>query len=65
MPETPYDKKSKTMGQRIKDRIESNRKAYDEEFGPLVMTADERAKLAAEGKEPKPRRAARPEAKSK
>jgi hypothetical protein len=59
MADTAYDKKSRTMGQRIKDRIESNRKAYDEEFGPLIMSAEERQKLAAEGKEPKPRRAVR------
>ena len=60
MAETAYDKKSRTMGQRIRDRIESNRKAYDAEFGPLVMSAEERVKLAEEGREPKPRRAVRP-----
>jgi hypothetical protein len=62
MPETAYDKKSKTMQTRIRERIESNREANEKEFGPLVMSAEERQRLAAEGKEPLPRRAVRPKA---
>jgi hypothetical protein len=53
------DEKSKNMGRRIRERAEANRAAYDEAFGGLVLSAEERVKLAEEGKEPKPRRAAK------
>ena len=49
--------KGKAMSKRIKERAEANRVAYEEAFGGLVMSADERIKAAASGSEPKPRRA--------